>query len=73
MKVIFCNLCRVLLVRREPLGPAHTPDERVTQSYGYQEAEIIESHFRGYIPQMNSVIASMNGHPILNLCLSEKS
>lgn len=70
------SFCHALFVRRKT--PAHTPcpvptpEERVTQGCGYQEARITVKHFRGCLPQINSEIANMKGYSTLNLCLSKK-
>ena len=67
LEVTFQKFCHVLLVRRKT--PAHTRGERDRQGCGYQEVGFIESHFRGYLLQMNS---GVEWTFYLNVCLSKK-
>lgn len=60
-EVTFHNFCHVLFVRREDIGPAYT-EKKVTHGCGYQEARIIEIHFRGCLPQVNDGISNTNRH-----------
>lgn len=56
----------------EAINPAHTQEEKVTHSCGYQKARTIESQFSGCLPQENSEIANMNRHSILNYVYQRK-